>query len=78
MTFREIRTPPGFYVDAVATTDGTFTIVTVDGRGPHYRGTGVAKKHPDDEFNAQTGVHVALSRALEDMAANIRKGIIHA
>lgn len=58
-------------IDPLGTTDGNYTLVTVEIGKLH--GMGVAKKHPEDIFDAQIGYDFALSRALEDVANQLRE-----
>ncbi|KPI09899.1 protein of unknown function DUF1876 [Actinobacteria bacterium OV450] len=53
--------------------DDTFTVVHV--LGSRYAAVGVAKRHPRDKFDRQHGHDVAMARALEDLAAQVRAGI---
>ncbi|MFE6846542.1 dsRBD fold-containing protein [Streptomyces sp. NPDC057686] len=53
--------------------DKDFTVVTL--LGARYGAIGVAKRHPRDKFNRQTGIDVALARALDNLAEEVRLGL---
>lgn len=54
--------------------DPTDTFTTVVMVGERYGAIGTAKRNPRDKFNPQTGVDLALARALREMADNLEAG----
>lgn len=50
-----------------------FTVVNLIGH--RYYGMGVAMRHPDDEYDRQIGVDIAMARALRDLADKVEGGV---
>lgn len=57
--------------------DGTRKFTTVIIEGNRYKAVGTAACAPSDTFDAQTGVDIALSRALVDYAIQVATGSKH-
>jgi len=62
-------------MEIIAHVDPTRTFTTVAiGWDDNYGGTGTAKRNPEDDYDADVGLKLALARALRDLADNIEDG----